>query len=209
MGKFQVSLLNFLLNLFSFSFFFFLCPRLIRGNYFFWTVYIDITLSNSRLQLPRWRWIWRYLSKAIQCIYLPVFMKTNLTRFPIIWVKKGQKAGFFFSWSARKSHQSRERELWTLLDWRKRSISEIWLDIYFFCLVRLTGSDFIYNAIYFNETTFLWSHKDNSINKRLYPFCLLYFFLSCGNIQMLISMLYESWRAREKAINDSRKNLYF
>ena len=22
-------------------------------------------------------------------------MKTNLTRFPIIWVKKGQKAGFF------------------------------------------------------------------------------------------------------------------
>ena len=124
--------------------------------------------------------------------------------------EKGSKGRFFFFyWSARKSHQSRERERWTLLDWRKRSISEIWLDIYFFCLVRLTGSDFIYNAIYFNGTTFLWSHKDNSINKRLYPFCLLYFSLSCGNIQMLISMLYESWRAREKAINDSRKNLYF
>lgn len=78
---------------------FFLCPWLIRGDYFFRTVYIGITLSYSRLQM--WKWRWRYLSIALRCIYLPVFMKMNLTKFAVTWVKKGRRAGFLLPISSK------------------------------------------------------------------------------------------------------------
>ena len=150
MVTFQVRLWNFLFNLFSF----FLCPWLIRGDYFFRTVYIGITLSYSRLQMPRWRWRWRwrrrYLSIALQCIYLPVFMKMNLTKCAVTWVKKSQRAGFLLPISSKitpvkgkKGEKQRARN--TLLDWRKRSISKLRLDIYvFLSLVRPTQWFWLY-----------------------------------------------------------------
>ena len=141
MVTFQVRLWNFLFNLFSF----FLCPWLIRGDYFFRTVYIGITLSYSRLQMPRWRWRRRrrYLSIALQCIYLPVFMKTNLTKFAAIWVKKGKRAGLLLPISSKITPvkgKKVEKEIArnTLLDWWKRSISKLRLDTYFLSFVRLT-----------------------------------------------------------------------
>ena len=65
-------------------------------------------------------------------------------------------------------------------------MSKIRRDIYFLSLVRLTDSDFIYDAIYFNGITYCWPHKDDSVNKRL--FCLLYFSFSCENIQMHVNI---------------------
>ena len=53
-------------------------------------------------------------------------------------------------------------------------------------------------------------YKDDSVDKRLYPFCLFYFSFSCGNIQMFIPCYIKGDTTKKKAMHDSRKkSLYF
>lgn len=57
---------------------------------------------------------WHYYAwfhQMFQNLYLADFLKMNLMEFAVIWVKKGQKAGYLLSISS-KTTLAREKEGW-------------------------------------------------------------------------------------------------